>query len=408
MLHYATRRRICRAGFVLLCLAPTGGVLAWSAWMHWPLHRAAAERELSLQTGLRARVARVSHPRPGFTFFHDLSLADAETGATLVRAARLEIGQTRDGTVVAATELNLDGRQFAAVAALLGRALRGSGTGETERLTFWAGRARLARPRGALDLEQVQISVDPDRDGSSATLRFQLAGAAQPVVVQLRRLRGPTAAQELRVDASASEIPCWLLVPLWPELARLGPEARYRGTLTARLQEGSSRAELQGEFAGVALASLLSEYAGERLSGAATLRFDRLALRQGRLHQAAGRLEARDGRVSPSLLAACQRHLHCGAAQELTRLDGPLAYRQLAVAFSLDENGLTLSGLCGQPHSGAMMVDPYTLLLAEPRSARQPVANLVRALCGESPAHLPATAEAQRLARVLPLDSASR
>jgi hypothetical protein len=191
-------------------------------------------------------------------------------------------------------------------------------------------------------------------------------------------------------------------------LAWLGPEAQWTGQVWPQWRKGKPEIILAGQFTQVDLASLTRDLAREGLSGTALMRLDRARLADGRIEEAAGRLTASRGEVSTALLTAFKRCLQCPLADGVERLDVPLRYEQLAMDFALDERGVALRGRAEGNLPGAMLVGEFSTLLGEPAEAVQPLANLVRALAGEGATNLPATREAQRLARTLPLPGAKR
>ena len=81
-----TRRRCCRAGFLLLCIAPTLATIAAAVAWHTPaLTRArisACEAQWSARLGLAVVMDRLAAPRPGVTVVEGMQLNDLETGVS--------------------------------------------------------------------------------------------------------------------------------------------------------------------------------------------------------------------------------------------------------------------------------------------------------------------------------------
>ena len=94
-LHDRTRRRICVAGFFLLCILPTVLVAGWCVAWHLPGHVSAEARRLTRQLGLDVTLEGLRHLRPGVVLYEGLELADPETGRSVLRCRLLEARRTK-------------------------------------------------------------------------------------------------------------------------------------------------------------------------------------------------------------------------------------------------------------------------------------------------------------------------
>ena len=80
-MHDRTRRLLCRAGFLALCVLPTATVWAWtSSWTGAGHRNAVAERAFA-EARPAGMLADVAYPKPGLTLLEGLQLADPETAA---------------------------------------------------------------------------------------------------------------------------------------------------------------------------------------------------------------------------------------------------------------------------------------------------------------------------------------
>jgi hypothetical protein len=84
-----TRRKTTITLFFLLCLVPTGVLLALGIWRHRPGYAACEADRLSRLSGLTVKLGDVEHLRPGVTVYHALELCDPETGEPMLRLDRL-------------------------------------------------------------------------------------------------------------------------------------------------------------------------------------------------------------------------------------------------------------------------------------------------------------------------------
>ena len=116
-LHDTTRRRICLACFLGLCVVPTAIVLAWCAGRHLPGHVETEARKLSRAMGLSVSLESLDHLRPGTVLYGGLELTDPETGQTVLRCRVLEAawkeiadqeGQARSSLMLIASQPEIE------------------------------------------------------------------------------------------------------------------------------------------------------------------------------------------------------------------------------------------------------------------------------------------------------------
>src|SRR5271166_2614487 len=112
-LYDHTRRQICMAAFLGLCVLPTLAVTGWSIARHLPWHKQAEEQRLSQELGLDVSIESIRHTEPGVVRYTGLNLTDPETGQKLFGCVELSAtwtsmtdsqGQTRPAIVLAATQ----------------------------------------------------------------------------------------------------------------------------------------------------------------------------------------------------------------------------------------------------------------------------------------------------------------
>ena len=112
-LYDHTRRQICMAVFLGLCVLPTLAVAGWSIARHLPWHKQAEEQRLSQELGLDVSIESMKHTLPGVVQYTGLKLTDPETGQELFRCTELAAtwtsmpdshGQTRPAIELAATQ----------------------------------------------------------------------------------------------------------------------------------------------------------------------------------------------------------------------------------------------------------------------------------------------------------------
>jgi hypothetical protein len=91
-------------------------------------------------------------------------------------------------------------------------------------------------------------------------------------------------------------------------------------------------------------------------------------------------------------------------SERINQNDAPLwRFRKLAFAFTLDDEGLSVTGRCDEGDSGAIVLDAKGTLLSDPPERVIPTLALVRALAPRSELQVPAAKETDLLLRLLPL-----
>ena len=89
-LYDHTRRQICMAAFLGLCVLPTLTVAAWGIARRLPWHKQAEEQRLGQELGLEVSIDSMKHTLPGVVRYAGLKLTDPETGQELFRCARTD------------------------------------------------------------------------------------------------------------------------------------------------------------------------------------------------------------------------------------------------------------------------------------------------------------------------------
>ncbi len=393
---------------------------AWCVAWQLPSHKAAEIARLRQQTGLEVALDELRPLQPGTVLYEGLTLSDPETGRAVLRCPRLEATWTRDAdpqgrpkTVVllSASQPRIEADCAHRLGQLLDRILQNQGDWADVEFRLSAGEVALSAGEDTRILRDVEGTIEAIRGGVQAQAVFRLPGPAtpRPLMVRLtrnRRVAPPATGWEL--DTGGNPLPCSLLNVALAELKPLGPRSRFRGHIWANETPGGWAAQIEGHVEGLDLAGLFGERFPHKLSGPADVTIASARLWQGRLEKASGTLRAGPGQIGRSLLRAAVEQLH------MVRMAEPLAagdlcdYDQLALGFQIDAGGLRLQGRCTGVEAGTVLADRAAPLLAEPISQPQPVAALVQALVPASLVQVPATTQADWLARWLPLPETDR
>ena len=407
-LHETTRRRVCRATFLLLCVGSTFGVILWAIWIDSAAHRRTHEAAWSATLDLQVSLGRVSTPRPGVTLYEEVQLVAPETRATLARIQAVEYDRTTSPPTLVASRPELSADQLARAWQALERALRlppAQGPG-----------FRLAETDLTLHqvdghdqtLTNLRGHLASAKEAARAAFAFRVAGLEMTSDATLRverhAVRG-TPPITMRIDFQTGDaaLPVGLLQSAWPALRHLG-EATYRGQLWLTTESLAGEGGASGRLEAVDLQTLIGDQFPTTLSGTAQIDLDAVQISGGRLAMAKGALLASGGRIWHRTLEAAVQHLDCELANPQKRLGVSLPYQELAIGFQLDGTRLELLGKC-QHAPGALIVAGDEPLLEQPRSPQNTI-SLLRLLVPENDLQVPAVSAATELIRRLPLPEA--
>ena len=402
-LHERTRRTLCRAGFLLLCIVPTCTVVGWIAFARSSLHAGMHERELSGKLGVTVSLAAAQCPSPRTTLLKDVVLTDEESSCELLRSRLVEIEQSSGETRIRVSQPKVVGPGSKGVWDLLERQMRSRTL--QRRATKIVGDVTLDLPHAELTLTGVQADLLPGADRCEAFIQFRIAGYAQqePVRVRLTRHRLPQPEPvAIEIETGSTAVPTEILAVFCPALSELGKTATFKGSIRAHGSPAGWTGTVRGVLNGLDLDALITQHFPHKLGGMAAVQITRATFTEGRLSSAEAIITAGPGLVSSSLLSAAGAALSCGANAEPRPAADPLHYEKLAVHVTIDDRGLSLRA--SPDADGALLADA-SLLLRQPAAEYQPVVNLVRALVPNSDVLVPATRQTEQLIRILPIPS---
>ncbi len=419
-MHDATRRRVCLGLFILGCVVPTLGLFLWAGWRMSPLYVRQQAAQLERILGLPIRLEGVHHLRPGQAVYEGIQLLDPETGKAIFRAdrgkARWAEPNAPSRACVGMLELVFEGLEVDAqgmvpLAELLRRALKQPPHWPRYEIRIQANELRFRAGQQTRNLAELTGFLQPLEDGSHGRLSFRLSGqeGSEPIMVRFGRDHSqspPVSGLELAIPQSA--VPCSLLARLFPALERLGTIASARGTLWVHQYGSRVEYRFQGQLLHVDLKTLLGEDLGPMLSGLAQIEVQDCRIVGSRLEEAQGSITAGPGTISRHLWESALEQLHLSTSLTSAPAAQSFPYEQLAVAFRIGPDGLWLRGICPVPAPGSILVDSHRQLLGEPQAAGSaiPIAALVRTLVPPDSICVPATRQAERLLRLLPIPSA--
>ncbi|MCE9546959.1 MAG: hypothetical protein K8T25_15910 [Planctomycetia bacterium] len=407
-----TRRRLCRAGFVALCVLPTVCVAGWIVAQRLPGRAVAASEALGSQLGARVTIGALREPQPGVTYFDQVDITDALSRRKIAHIDRLEVHRVSSGWLVRAEGANLR-PQGDDLWRLLAQCIAPTAASPTLPVQFFADRVTIAGGASSASLLQCNATLEASQDVPRLTVSFRLPGPDRSPPIALELARSANGSLGIKLDTHDAELPASVMALVAADAARLGPAATYRGRGTFDELPAGVTGQLGGRFAAIDLAALAKGALPAELSatGAATLELSAAQFRDGRLIKAVGTLRAGPGTVSPQLIEGAAEQLRLVGLPETRRAPagGTIAYEQLHFDFTLDAEGLRLTGRCGGAVAGTVMTRAdgrASPLLAEaPTEIRPiPVTALPRLFSASTTIDwVPATKQSQWLLGKLPV-----
>jgi len=404
--------KLCRAAFLLLCVAPTLWVLLWAVSIRLPSFRHAHEQAIANRSGLVAEIGSVTTPLPGMLLYEGLELSDPATGAILARMPFVEVRWHGQRVEVQLPYPAMVNGQAADVAwqLLRDRARRLPAWADVD---FAAENLTLHLAEGDQTLTALSGRLEAKADVWRMELEFRRAVAgskseSKSTLSWARRQDGKAAVSTIQLVSGDTALPCSMATPFWPWLTSFGKASEFRGRIAASEQAGRWTTHVKGELRGIDLEQLIARPFQHAISGRAGVTLEQMVISEGRIEQATGRVTAAGGSIGRSLLMSAATHLRLPAAQSVTRAGRAIEYRQLDAAFALSDQGLVLQGQAAGVQ-GALLVDSAgQAVLGEPELASQPAVNLAHVLVPRSVATMPAEREVSGLTSTLPVPSLSR
>jgi hypothetical protein len=308
---------------------------------------------------------------------------------------------------------------------------------------FSAAELTLRAAQGSQTLTGVEGVFDnPSGQQTNLLVRFRLVGHQTPEPARLRIVRNRQVsppATGIELYTGDGQLPCRLLAAGIDDLGSLGPRSRFRGYVWADETANGWEGELTGQLVELDLGGLVGDHFPHRMSGTGQATIQSAHFREGRLEELNATLVAGPGLVDRSLVDAAKDCLGLSSSRGRSRPpsgtfgaddEGPsrsrlpgegsrsrlpggtfgpgeqLAYEQLAVAVTLDAEGLRLRGQCAAGGPGTILSDGRGPLLVESRRQWHPVSALVETLVPSSAWQVPASRQTDWLLHHLPLPDA--
>ncbi len=418
-LHDRTRRQICMAAFLGLCVMPTLVVTGWSIARHLPWHKQAEEQRLSQELGLDVLIEAMKQTLPGVVRYTGVKLTDPETGQELFRCTELvatwtsmtdSSGQTRPAIVLAAKQAESAIRGWERLHEVLRRRLECHGGRPEIEFRATADQWTLHNGDESQVFQAVEGGVGLMPNGIQAQMAFRLPGinSSRPVrmrIVRNRQVSPPT--NSFDIDTGPDSVPCRLLATCLKEVGALGPNSRFSGYISTFNTPDGWSGELSGQIFGVDLGRLTRENAAATIMGTADITLQKVKFQRGRIDELAGRIVCGPGTLGRNMLAALVTHLRITPSPQLPVTGESLAFDRLGLDFWIDNRGISIAGHCADL-PGAVAVAGGRAILTQPTAQPQPIAILIQALIPGNEAPVPVAWQTGWLARLFPIPDAAK
>ena len=404
--------------FLVLGVAPTLLTSGWCYWRHRGQCAFDAAAELSRQLELTATLEGFQYLRPGAIRYRGITLADPETGRTLLRCGAIDVqwtstadwqGNCVPAISLAPAQIEITAEGWQELGRVIQRVLAARLLSAEPHLRLATAEILLHNATGDQMLSDVQGLVRSIAGGVQADFSFRVPGASgttpmHVVLVRNRQTTPPLSAVTLQTGGEA--IPCSLLAALVPDLPVVGTQSRFGGQID--LVEGSDgwHTEVRGEFSGFDLNELGREGIPHLLGGPARLELH-ARFHQGRMEEAAGTLAAGRGMLGRSLIASATQYLALPPIAPRVAQIQPsrelVPYDELVIAFLINAQGLRIEGRCPSSPPGTILADQYGPLLSQPAVQPLPLAAFIHTVCADNQSAVVGSRLSERLSRVLPI-----
>ena len=408
-----TRVLLCRLGVIAFCLVPTTVVAGWivhrTSGRFSIAQKAEWERELTSRLGLIVEIESVVYPAPAHAHLAGLRLLDPETRSLVIAADAVDLQSTTAGWRIEAWQPRIEAGQLPLLQTVLDQRLLRSADLELATCELTARDLTILDGESAMTFVEVTARLESAPAGPTLLAAFRLPDSQpsiKPLTLSIHRDRQVSPPQtRWQLDTAGSALPCSLLALALPDATRFGPHCRFAGSFVASESAAGLDCEAQGTFYDADLDSLVSEHFPHQVSSLARIQIDRARVEAGRLTELNGLLQAQNGAISHSLLAAAQEHLHVTVAEDNASIQPgrPVAFRQLAIGFALRESRLMLTGSADPAQTGVLLANAAGPLLIAPAQHSAPAVNVLRTLLPESEHQVPATRQTNALVRLLPV-----
>jgi hypothetical protein len=195
----------------------------------------------------------------------------------------------------------------------------------------------------------------------------------------------PSPTMSYEVQTGTAAVPCSLLGGS-QAMAALGTTAHFRGSFHAAQTTAGWQAEIRGALAKIDLEHALARPFAQRLTGFATTTFQPLIIRNNRLEQWQGTVQAGPGQIGGSLLQTLAETWKLPQLKPSKPIQPVVEYDLWHCDLDWNSRGLILRGRVAGQQAGTILAAGGQSLLGEPPAPLGPAGIVLR---GFAPANIP-------------------
>jgi hypothetical protein len=337
--------------------------------------------------------------------YENIEVSDLETGEFIAHLRSVEVTQSGTKMLVEASQAELSGNGAEQFWSLVDRRLRRGMSSPEVQWYFSASEVTWHGPDSSQTFTDFGGRLGPTKEGVEIDLKFRLAGQQLADLASLRierKLRDGQPSTHAQFNTGGSRFSARVLDSLGTHGAWYGDEAEFEGYLSLEERNGSWTGDLQGRLAKVDLDTIVSQRFPHTLSGQADVTIRKALIKDNRLVEVDGSIQAGPGMVSKSLLVSGVEHLGMQAQATLDSSATTISFGQLAATFVLSQRGLQILGECKNA-PGVVMTGSQGVLWWQPSNEDRPVTQLIRTLAPASEVQVSASDESRWLINALPV-----
>jgi hypothetical protein len=398
----AARSRVVRTTFVVACLIPCAGLVAWAGWRRTGVHRDGLLRQWAGAVGLSLSVDSVEHVRPGSLRLHGVSVSN-DRGGRLVEVPWIEVDGAATEVRIRLPELTCSPAAIAAIVRL-GRAWLDEPARFDRNVVIDVDRFGFTDAGGA-------ASEPADRPG----LRIECVGVEGGRAIRVRtepESEEGLVVQSLAGDGSAGRrmaVRGMVATPVpiaavaaalgWSAAGQTaGPEARLTGAIDAELAEHGWDGVFRATLTEIDLAAVTATLPWHG-HGPARLIVDECLLVDGRATSIRAVVDVGAGGLEQEGLEALVTTLGCrpGPGWRPAARRGDVGFLGGSATLAIDHRGLRI----GRAAAPGLLTGEGGVLL-EPPAAGVSLDRVARALSPATALAVPATPMSGWLLSVFP------
>ncbi len=411
MLREKTQRRLFRLLFVLGCLLPTLAIAGWAFVRFHPAFKAMVFAEVSRQAGVTIDCESFNTPRPNVYQIVGLEIHDPYTEQLLCRADQLTAQKIED-----VWELTIGNAWIENPSASSNKQLR------LEDIPLALSASLDSLTIGQLEQSlvtwnRVKLKFDPAKNtDNKPSIRFTSYTESNDPDTQIVLSQCYDKGQlvtKLNLDTGNTPL-VGELIPHEDHLSDITKGSLFVGTCEATQKGDQSVGSIRGKV------QLAEGELGPRYGNwqQANIELHEVKWTGMMVTRFKGEIDVRHGKLSRPIIWVLNDSLNCQSDSALKRLweDESLTnipFDQLACDIEFDYRGLILVGKCknldGDRTTGnlaySILARRNESLLKQPEEKLIPLWSVLQALWPNSPAYVPVSSEAQKLARLLPFAS---